>query len=483
MSNVSEEWLEEWLKDVKSVITWTGMQSVLNGDTIESYLEKLKINDEEFINTKLTREFPAILLIICGEGDTLWNKNKGKVMGVIKATGIDQEKSAASGKPLLIDKENIFYINPEKAVDYRDTSKKWWKEPLKKNRDCYVYSGTKTEGSLAKEKSSYSEKGIKEDLKNYIINTSAQRITTSSAARFTSSLSDTRQCIFYGPPGTGKTRRAKIEAVRIVKENPELPEEEALNFFNKKTSEDASREHREQIRIVQFHPGYSYNDFMETIDMTKKGYADRIFKEFAEKASQNKEKRYVLIIDEINRANVSEVLGELLYGIEYRGVGITTEISGSSFSVPENLYIIGTMNTADRSLQNLDYAVRRRFTFEKFKSGETQIRNKKLKKAFNTVRNDIEASVARGIDPEDIMPGVSYFIVKQKAEGDYDEEHFKYKMKYELIPLLNEYAKDGMFTKRKKIDDNLSLTEFLHEERYYERICESLKEESQSGQE
>ena len=106
---------------------------------------------------------------------------------------------------------------------------------------------------------------------------------------------------------------------------------------------------------------------METID-ARGVNKDGVFKKIASDARNDPDKKYVLIIDEINRANVSEILGELLYGIEYRGQEITTGISNDDFSVPENLYIIGTMNTADRSLQALDYAVRRRFTFKKVKA-------------------------------------------------------------------------------------------------------------------
>ena len=193
---------------------------------------------------------------------------------------------------------------------------------------------------------------------------------------------------------------------------------------------------------------------------------------------------------------MSEVLGELLYGIEYREEKITIGISNDSFSVPDNLYIIGTMNTADRSLQALDYAVRRRFAFEKMKAecpapqndgeeeknyyqiaGDEHEKKKYfLKSAFEQVKKDVERSVARGIAPEDIMPGASYFIVngKDKEDDKYDEEHFKYKMEYELIPLLKEYIKDGLFTTRKKIskEGDKSLIELLREGNYFERIVQ-----------
>ena len=256
-----------------------------------------------------------------------------------------------------------------------------------------------------------------------------------------------------------------------------------------------------QIQIVQFHPSYSYNEFMETID-ARGVNKDGVFKKIASDARNDPDKKYVLIIDEINRANVSEILGELLYGIEYRGQEITTGISNDDFSVPENLYIIGTMNTADRSLQALDYAVRRRFTFKKVKAELPDPKPPKQKEdvkdkgcyeienghffcqnVFKKVQEDVMKSVARGIDPEDIMPGISYFLVNgknKKTESDpdsYDEDHLKYKMKYELIPLLREYAKNGMFTKRKKLDINeKSLVELLYDNTYFEYLENNLSE-------
>ncbi len=377
-----------------------------------------------------------------------------------------------------------------------------------------------------------------------------------------------RCVIFFGPPGTGKTRKAKIDAVRLVTGKSDMDDAEALSLATEIISgrnEDDSeagadskkyKEYFGRICLVQFHPSYSYNDFIETIDMTKlavnkkgesSGFEDKIFKRFATRAreaadeflkGENKKQerngdtpideseviedtsirdiestgennqtevpKSVLIIDEINRANVSEVLGELLYGLEYREAEITTGISNTRFSIPENLYIIGTMNTADRSLQNLDYAVRRRFSFVEVRSKDPQAKNEEektndyyliqgeknkkgvddnkyfMKKAFDQVKQDIEESVARGIDPKDIMPGISYFIVNSKDDNRYDEEHFEFKIKYELIPLLQEYIKDGMFTKRKMLDteSKKTLIDLIKDKEYYNRLIKLFKEKN-----
>ena len=325
---------------------------------------------------------------------------------------------------------------------------------------------------------------------------------------------NTRNIIFYGPQGTGKTRKAKIDAVKLVTGELDMDDTSALKRA-KEIISNQDKDYGGRICLVQFHPSYSYNDFIETIDMTKltsgsnagsSGFDDRIFKRFAQEAgdaateflnSEDKDEQagapiFVLIIDEINRANVAEVLGELLYGLEYRGAEITTGISNSKFSVPDNLYIIGTMNTADRSLQNLDYAVRRRFSFVEVESRNPGAQNKGdetkdfyiikgdednagekyfMKKAFDQMKSDITASVARGIEPRDIMPGISYFIVDSKDDS-YDKDHFEYKINYELIPLLQEYVKDGMFTKRNMIDteNKKTLIQLVKEKRYYDRL-------------
>ena len=118
----------------------------------------------------------------------------------------------------------------------------------------------------------------------------------------------------------------------------------------------------QRLEVVQFHPSYSYEDFVEGYRPTVDGgltVRDGIFKLICEKARKSGEPT-VLIIDEINRGDLSKIFGELLYLLEYRGKQIKlTHNPKSSFEIPENLYLIGTMNTADRSLALIDYALRR----------------------------------------------------------------------------------------------------------------------------
>jgi 5-methylcytosine-specific restriction endonuclease McrBC GTP-binding regulatory subunit McrB len=175
-------------------------------------------------------------------------------------------------------------------------------------------------------------------------------------------LNDRRQLIFYGPPGTGKTYLAKA-----------LAEFFAINL------DDRSKDG--MVKIVQFHPSYAYEDFVQ-------GYRPRQgtdgamqfalvcgpLIEIAETARSQPDVTHVLIIDEINRGNVAKVLGELYFLLEYRDESIRLQYSNEEFSLPKNLWIIGTMNTADRSIALIDAALRRRFYFVSFFPHEAPIK-------------------------------------------------------------------------------------------------------------
>lgn len=158
---------------------------------------------------------------------------------------------------------------------------------------------------------------------------------------------------------------------------------------------------------------------------------------------------FVLIIDEINRANLSAVLGELIYALEYRGKALESiyELEGDrEITLPPNLYIIGTMNTADRSIGHLDYAIRRRFAFVSVLPSETVIEEVVQEAAVRAKALALFRSVgdlfgpdylAPGFDAADVRPGHSYFL----AQND-QELHLK--LAFEIKPLLLEYLKDGI---------------------------------------
>lgn len=186
-----------------------------------------------------------------------------------------------------------------------------------------------------------------------------------------------------------------------------------------------------------------------------------------------KEKKYILVIDEINRANLSTVLGELIYALEYRGKGLDSiyEVEGEQkILLPENLYIIGTMNTADRSVGHIDYAIRRRFAFvdvlpvnlesELKDDFKTDIFSKATSLFIENYDSSIDYSdenvvmkkseyMTADFDPKDVWLGHSYFIQhyeKNEKGEDVKEKpvEFSFRIKYEIKPILEEYIKDGI---------------------------------------
>ncbi|KNB60600.1 AAA family ATPase [Chryseobacterium sp. Hurlbut01] len=243
------------------------------------------------------------------------------------------------------------------------------------------------------------------------------------------------------------------------------------NLYEDSNEIDISR----KPSLIQFHPSYTYEDFVRGIVATisDKGEGivykakDRLLVDLANDARDNMDNNYVLIIDEINRGNLSSVLGELIYALEYRGEEVDSmyEVDGSQKLVlPPNLYIIGTMNTADRSVGHIDYAIRRRFAFvdvlpEKLedtediffntpgfvevaklfiKTGEDEVINFENAEDSDFLSNDFSS--------KDVALGHSYFIADRKKISEEEKDnYFKMKMKYEIIPILNEYLRDGVF--------------------------------------
>lgn len=238
-------------------------------------------------------------------------------------------------------------------------------------------------------------------------------------------LKNKKNIILQGAPGVGKTFAAKRLAYSIIGEM------------------DESR-----IEFVQFHQNYSYEDFMMGFKPVNDGFELKygIFYRFCQKAANQPDKEFFFIIDEINRGNMSKIFGELLMLIErdYRGTKTTLAYNGLTFTVPKNLYIIGMMNTADRSLAMIDYALRRRFSFFEIEPGfdsdgfikyrnslnnetfnELVIKVKELNKVICT-----DKSLGKGFSI-----GHSYFC----GQSVCSDEWMQSVVDFDILPMLSEY--------------------------------------------
>ena len=208
---------------------------------------------------------------------------------------------------------------------------------------------------------------------------------------------------------------------------------------------------RDAVRLVQFHPSYAYEDFFEgfrpiqTAEGGSVGFELRPgpLREIASEARQDPGTAYVLIIDEINRANLAKVFGELYYLLEYRNESIRLQYSpDTTFTLPPNLFLIGTMNTADRSIALVDAALRRRFAFVEMHPGEDPVRgllpnwlaaNGKDADERAALLDALNAEI--GVEDRDFQIGPAY-LMKPDAEREGGLERV---WQYSILPLLEEH--------------------------------------------
>ena len=265
-----------------------------------------------------------------------------------------------------------------------------------------------------------------------------------------------KQIILQGAPGTGKTYKTASIAVGMC--NPSFTD---FSDHQKVMEEYEKLQNEGRIAFCTFHQSMDYEDFIEGLKPEVKGSAveynveSGIFKTICEKAKKSNEP-YVLIIDEINRGNISKIFGELITLLEAdkrsngtHPISLKLPYSKEDFSVPSNLYIIGTMNTTDRSTGTIDYAVRRRFAFVTLEAKEDVIKDwcnaekvpANVKDAalelFDQISKFIAEHKAADFELEDLKVGHCYFMAK-------DMNALRLKMRYEVVPLLKEYIKDGI---------------------------------------
>jgi len=229
-----------------------------------------------------------------------------------------------------------------------------------------------------------------------------------------------RQAIFYGPPGTGKTYVA-LRLARYLAGDPS------------------------RVRLVQFHASYAYEDFVEgfrpTIVGGQPGFrvSEGPLRELAAAAEDEPEATFVLVIDEINRGNVAKVFGELYFLLEYREERATLQYSGDKFRLPPNLLVIGTMNTADRTIAVLDAALRRRFFFVPFFPGRPPV-NDLLRRWLRSNKPEL-VWVADVVDRANsaladahIAIGHSFFI-----DSQLDEARVREAWEHAILPTIEEH--------------------------------------------
>ena len=236
-----------------------------------------------------------------------------------------------------------------------------------------------------------------------------------------------KNIILEGAPGVGKTFIADRLAYSLMGEK-------AID----------------RVKMVQFHQSYSYEDFIMGFRPSASGFELRKgpFYQFCKQAEGDESNDYFFIIDEINRGNLSKIFGELFMLIEMdkRGRDLQLLYSDEQFSIPENLYIIGMMNTADRSLAMLDFALRRRFAFFELKPGfdsdgfkeyQSHLKNEKFDALINTVKHLNEIIASDESLGEGFCIGHSYFC--NLIPNSIDQQVLSSIVEYELIPLLKEY--------------------------------------------
>lgn len=238
-------------------------------------------------------------------------------------------------------------------------------------------------------------------------------------------LESKRQLVFAGPPGTSKTHFAKL--------------------FTQWFAEGGV------VETIQFHPSYSYEDFIEGFrpsESKDRGFevVPGVFKKFCTSARAS-DKKHVLLIDEMNRGNLAQIFGELLQLLEYRDDEIKLPYSKRGFSIPKNVYIVATMNSADRSIAMLDFALRRRFEFIEFpadansldsflRSTECKVPIDEVVNLFNSLNSVVTERLGKGY-----QVGHTYFMRKGLTQVELQDV-----WAYSVMPLLEEYFYDDRKT-------------------------------------
>lgn len=364
-------------------------------------IEDYKISEEELKNVNSTG-VPQVL------NDVDWARNYLVYEGFIEKAEGGVWTLTDLGKSVIMTDELASKLTA-KWIKIKMAEREHRFVPEMDLSPCYVYRDVSQEN----------EPYTKEDFLRQVY------ITEERYHTLVALLKNKKNLILQGAPGVGKTFAAKRLAYSMMGEK------------------DDSR-----VEFIQFHQNYSYEDFIMGYKPQEEGFklTNGIFYRCCLNAEDHPDKEYFFIIDEINRGNMSKIFGELLLLIEkdYRGTKATLAYSGKSFSVPKNMYIIGMMNTADRSLAMIDYALRRRFSFfemepgfnsEGFKAYQAGLQNDTFNALIEQIidlNREIKADDSLG---EGFRIGHSYFC----GQTECTEEWMKSVVYYDIIPMLQEY--------------------------------------------
>lgn len=243
-----------------------------------------------------------------------------------------------------------------------------------------------------------------------------------------------KNIILYGAPGVGKTHNTN-KLISLIEQGK--TEKEILDTIKENSNETIILQDdlQPRVKFITFHQSFGYEDFIEGFRPNKEGnikIEKGIFHNICTEAikEENKDKNYYLVIDEINRGNISKIFGELITLIEddkRDKIEVTLPYSKEPFKVPSNLFIIGTMNSTDKSIALIDIALRRRFTFLKMKPNEILVPDI-AKSIFSQINQKISETIG-----EDYKIGHSYFM------NISNEDDLNFVLEYKITPLLEEY--------------------------------------------
>lgn len=278
-------------------------------------------------------------------------------------------------------------------------------------------------------------------------------------------LAENPNVILQGPPGTGKTSTA-MELVRSIAVSGGMTPETCRYSHLVKTAggpenllanKDLSSAPAIVWELVQLHPSYAYDDLVRRIAPRANDdgelvmeVSDGVFPRLCQLAEERgPDKPVLLILDEINRGNLAAILGELIFAIDpgHRGTAVRLQYQGPglspTISVPRNLWIVGTMNTADRSLAMVDYAVRRRFRFLEVPSDPEVLSRWYADRAdLAAISRELYECCNAGLPPR-LQVGHSAFLEKADPEESW-RARLARRVAYHVLPLLSEYAKEGL---------------------------------------